>query len=775
MDYMLWYKTPARIWEEALPIGNGAFGGIVHGGISQECIDLNDDSLWSGLPGQHVNHNALPALSKVQRLVNEGKNCEAQEFIEKEILTAYSQSYLPLGQLLLNYELSGEITLYNRSLSLNTAVCQTRFTCGGVDYCREAICSYPDGILAVHMTADKPGAVTFTATLRSQLRHQVNNKGNTLIITGDCPSNMIPDYVEANQHIIYENEKSSHSIHFSVGMRAITKGGSLNVDKERISVTHADEIVIILSSATNFEGFDNMPGSSGSDPLIQCLRTLDEAAVYDWNELLTRHIADHSTLFDRVCLDLGPQSPMPTDERLAAYKAGQYDPSLDSLMFAYGRYLLIACSRPGTQAANLQGIWNRELTAPWSSNYTTNINLEMNYWPAETTNLSECHTPLFDLLKDVSISGSKVAGNNYECRGFVLHHNTDIWRMASAVSGQAKWGFWPMGGAWLSLHIMEHYRFTCDFEFLQEHYYILREAVLFLLDYMKTDDNGYFVTNPSTSPENAFINSDGLICSITKGSTMDLAIIRELFESCIEAQSVLNVDLELSRIISRRIDVLPPFKLGSHGQLLEWPHEYTEEEPGHRHMSHLFGLYPGGLISPRHTPELAEACKKSLEYRLSNGGGHTGWSCAWLISLYARLGDGNTSYRFVNQLLTHSAYPNLFDAHPPFQIDGNFGFTAGISEMLLQSHKGELHLLPALPDNWKDGSVTGLKARGNYTVDITWHNHLLLKVRITAGQSNVCRIRINKSFSADKYVERVENSVLVQLSENESVSFHLSV
>ncbi len=775
MDYRLWYKSPACIWEEALPIGNGSLGGMVHGGISQECIDLNDDTLWSGLPGLQVNHNALPALSKVQRLVNEGKNCEAQELIEKEILTAYSQSYLPLGQLLLNYELSGETTLYNRSLSLNTAVCQTRFTCGGVDYCREAICSYPDGIMAVHMTADKPGAVTFTATLSSQLRHQINNKGNTLIITGDCPSNMIPDYVKADQHIIYDNEKTSHSIHFSVGMRAFTKGGALNVDIDRISVTDADEVLLILSSATNFEGFNKMPGSSGSDPLIQCLRTMDEAAVYDWNELLARHIADHSTLFGRVCLDLGPQPPMPTNERLAAYKAGQYDPSLDSLMFAYGRYLLIACSRPGTQAANLQGIWNRELIAPWSSNYTTNINLEMNYWPAETTNLSECHTPLFDLLKDVSISGSKVARNNYVCRGFVLHHNTDIWRMASAVSGQARWGFWPMGGAWLSLHIIEHYRFTCDLEFLQKHYYILREAVLFLLDYMKTDNNGYFVTNPSTSPENAFINSDGRICSITKGSTMDLAIIRELFESCIEAQSILNVDLELSRIISRRIDALPPFKLGSHGQLLEWPHEYTEEEPGHRHMSHLFGLYPGGLICPRHTPELAEACKKSLEYRLLNGGGHTGWSCAWLISLYARLGEGNTAYRFVNQLLTHSVYPNLFDAHPPFQIDGNFGFTAGITEMLLQSHQGELHLLPALPDNWKDGSVTGLKARGNYTVDISWHNHQLLKVRVTAGQSNVCRIRINQSFSADKYVERVENSVLVKLSENESVNFNLSV
>ncbi len=775
MDYMLWYKSPSRIWEEALPVGNGALGGMVHGGICQECIDLNDDTLWSGLPGQHINKNTLPLLPKVRCLVDEDKNYEAQKLIEENILTGYSQSYLPLGRLLLTCELSGDINDYRRSLSLNTAICETHFTCGGVNYCREVICSYPDGVMAVHMTADKSGSLTFTATLDSQLRYQVNKKDSILIITGDCPSNMIPDYVDADQHIIYDNEEYSRSIHFAVGLRANIKGGSVIVDEERISVTDADEVLLILASATNFEGFDKMPGSSGIDPLTRCTRILDTAALYSWNELLARHKADHADLFERVCLDLGTHSPLPTDERLAAYAKGQYDPSLDSLMFAYGRYLLIACSRPGTQAANLQGIWNKELTAPWSSNYTTNINTEMNYWPAETANLSECHLPLFDLLKDDSKAGSEISRKHYGCKGLVLHHNTDLWRMASSVSGQARWGFWPMGGAWLSLHILEHYRFTCDIEFLQNHYYIMREAVLFLLDYMIPDDNEHFVTNPSTSPENAFIDSEGRICSITKGSTMDLAIIRELFKGCIEAQSILKVDLDLSGLLAQRLCKLPPFKTGSNGQLLEWLEEYVEEEPGHRHMSHLFGLYPGSVISPLHTPKLAEACRKSLEQRLANGGGHTGWSCAWLICLFARLGEGDNAYHFVNQLLSRSVYPNLFDAHPPFQIDGNFGFTTGIIEMLLQSHEGELYLLPALPSNWEAGSVTGLKARGNYTVDISWKNHQLIHARITSGQKGICRIRINESFTADKYFERVGNSVLVKLHENESVNFDLSV
>ncbi|WP_242835282.1 glycoside hydrolase family 95 protein [Ruminiclostridium papyrosolvens] len=772
---MLWYKSPARIWEEALPIGNGRLGGMVHGGIIQECIDLNDDTLWSGLPGQDINKNVLPVLHKVQRLVDEGKNYEAQKLIEENVLTGYSQSYLPLGRLLLTYELSGDTKGYSRSLSLNTAVCETRYTCGGVNYFREVICSYPDDVMVVHMTADKSGSLTFTATLDSQLRYRIAKRDNSLIMTGDCPSRMIPDYVEADKHILYDHKEQSRSIRFSVGIRANVKGGSLIAEADRISVTAADEVLLILSSATNFEGFDKMPGSSGTDPLTKCMKILDEAAGYSWNELLSRHKADHAALFDRVCLDLGPQSPQPTDKILAAYASGKYDPSLDSLMFAYGRYLLMACSRPGTQAANLQGIWNKELTAPWSSNYTTNINTEMNYWPAETANLSECHLPLFDLLKDVSKAGSEISRVHYGCRGFVLHHNTDLWRMTSAVSGQARWGFWPMGGAWLSIHIMEHYRFTCDADFLKNHYYIIREAVLFLLDYMKPDENRYFVTNPSTSPENAFIDAEGRICSITKGSTMDLAIIRELFESCIEAQSILKIDSDLSDLLAQRLCKLPPFQIGGNGQLLEWPDEYVEEEPGHRHMSHLFGLYPGSVISPLHTPELAEACRKSLEQRLSNGGGHTGWSCAWLICLYARIGDGNNAYRFVNQLLTRSVYPNLFDAHPPFQIDGNFGFTTGIIEMLLQSHKGELHLLPALPDNWKNGSVTGIKARGNYTVDISWREHHLVRARITAGQNGVCRIRINEAFTADKYVERIENSVLVKLTANESVNFILSV
>ncbi|HEX2927284.1 MAG TPA: glycoside hydrolase family 95 protein, partial [Ruminiclostridium sp.] len=444
------YKAPANKWEEALPVGNGKLGGMVYGGTLQECIGLNDDTLWSGLPGQHINPEAFPALSMAQRLLNEGRNYEAQQLIEDKILTAYSQSYLPLGKLIITQELTGKTKGYHRSLCLDTAVCTTRFSCGSIEYCREVLCSYPDGVMAIHITAGSPGSLTLGIGLESLLRHHLTVKDDTLIMYGDCPSNMIPDYVQADQHIIYDEEETSRSIHFAVGVRAVTKGGSIRRDVDMVRVTNADEVLLLLSSGTNFEGYEKMPGSSGRDPAAKCISEIESAMNYGWQGLMTRHIADHSALFNRVCLDLGPQSPLPINERLALQAAGQHDPSLAALMFAYGRYLLIACSRPGSQAANLQGIWNRELTAPWSSNYTTNINTEMNYWPAETANLPECHQPLFDMLEELSKAGSEIAYKHYGCRGFVVHHNTDLWRMSSAVSGKAMWGFWPMGGAWLS-------------------------------------------------------------------------------------------------------------------------------------------------------------------------------------------------------------------------------------------------------------------------------------------------------------------------------------
>lgn len=734
---LLWYEQPATEWNEALPIGNGRLGGMVFGRVKNERIQLNEDSVWYGGPRDRNNPDARENVPKVRKLLAEG-NIEEAEALAAFALTGVPESqrhYEPLGDLIINFDHSGDAANYKRTLDLERAVATVEYTIEEVVYKREVFASYPDEVIVMRLTASEKGALSFHMHYD---RAQTRNLDGMIAIS--------PDTL-----VMRGKTGGEGGISFRSVVRATATGGTVKTLGNRLIVKDADAVTLVLSAATSYR-FE--------EPESHCMALVNDAIEKHYETLREVHQADYKALFERVDLKLGGDQSkrhIPTNKRLELMKQGEQDIDLMSTYFHFGRYLLISCSRPNALPATLQGIWNEHMLPPWDSKYTININLQMNYWPAEVCNLSECHEPLFDLIERMREPGRHTAEVMYGCRGFTAHHNTDIWGDTAPQDIYMPASIWPLGAAWLCLHLWEHYDYTGDRAFLAKAYETMKEAALFFIDYLVETPEGELITTPSVSPENTYILPNGQQGTLSEGPSMDSQIIYALMSHCIEASELLDVDNDFREQLTALRSKLPAPKIGKHGQIQEWYLDYDEAEPGHRHISHLFALHPGSQISPRETPELAKAAKVTLERRLQHGGGHTGWSRAWIINMWSRLEEAEKAYENLHELLASSTLPNLFDTHPPFQIDGNFGGIAGMAEMLLQSHTDVIHLLPSLPKAWKDGKVSGLKARGGFEINMTWTVYELVELTITSTLGGECKLMIagESARLAERYGEQL--------------------